>query len=177
MALKPQSYTLSRKRDQRRALLKGLAESLILHESIVTTTPKAKALRPYVEKLITRAKNNTVHNRRLLMTKLSTPEAIEKLLNEFGPRYKDRPGGYTRIKHEGWRRGDDARMSRISLVKDENSTPAQTEEEKKDSTKLAEKPATDPKAKAGKGTAKAADKPKAGPAAKPKKAPAKKDTA
>lgn len=177
MALKPQSYTLSRKRDQRRALLKGLAESLILHESIITTAPKAKALRPYVEKLVTRAKNNTVHNRRLLMTKLNTPEAINKLLNELGPRYKDRPGGYTRIKDEGWRRGDDARMSRISFIKDEKTTPVQTENEKQDSTKAAEKTTTSTEAGDGKDTGKETAKPKTKPAAKTKKTPVKKDTA
>lgn len=161
MALKPQSYTLSRTRDQRRALLKSLAESLIMHESIVTTKPKARALRPYVEKLITRAKDNTVHNRRLLMRKLSTQSSVNKLLNELGPRYKDRPGGYTRIKDEGWRRGDDARMSRISLIKDE-----QTQEPTKTDSVQKAAPATDKdKAK------KTSDKPSSKPATA-KKTPA-----
>lgn len=118
MALPAQRHKLSRTKDQRRALLKSLAESLIIHESITTTRPKAKALRPYIEKIITRAKEDTQHNRRQARKKLSTDEALTKLFGEVGPRFRERDGGYTRIESAGWRRGDNAEMARISLVED-----------------------------------------------------------
>jgi len=129
---------LSRERDQRRALMKSLAEALIAHESIVTTTTKAKVLRPYVEKLVTRAKENNVHARRMLKRKLSTDSAVEKLITEIAPRYTDRPGGYLRIERDGWRRGDDAPMSRIEFV-------ASSAEVKTDETPAADKKENAPK--------------------------------
>lgn len=117
-----QRAKLSRMRDQRRAMLKGLAESLITHESIVTTKPKAKALRPYIEKLVTRAKDDNQHNRRQAMKKLSTKESLNKLFTDIGPRFNSRNGGYTRIEPNGWRRGDDAEMARISFVETESTS-------------------------------------------------------
>ncbi len=136
MALPAQRNKLSRKRDQRRALLKGLAESLFIHESIVTTRPKARALRPYAEKLITKAKTDNQHNRRMVLRKISTKETLQKLFEEIGPRYADRPGGYTRIESAGWRRGDDAEMAKISLVDStgakEESVDAESKESEKD---------------------------------------------
>lgn len=178
MSLKPQSYTLSRKRDQRKALLKGLAESLILHESILTTAPKARALRPFVEKLITRAKVNNVANRRILISRLSTRQAVDKLLNELGPRYKDRNGGYTSIKSEGWRRGDDARMSRISLVKEDEPDTKTSEAAANSDTKAASKDKSEAKPTKTKAPAKTAAKPKPKTAGtKTKKSPAKKESA
>ena len=89
----------SREKDQRRALMQGLASSLILHEQIETTTAKAKSLRPFVEKLITTAKNDTVAARRTVSTRLGEPSAdfIKNLFTEVAPKYKERDGGYTRV--------------------------------------------------------------------------------
>ncbi len=103
------------KRDKRYALLASLCRALILQEKIKTTEIKAKEMRPYIEKLITRAKENTIHNRRVLTSRLSD-EVSKKLINEIGPRYKDRSGGYTRIIKLGPRFEDGARMAIIELV-------------------------------------------------------------
>ena len=87
-----------RETDQRRALMKSLARSLILHEKILTTETKAKALRPYVEPLVTRAKEDTVANRRLVASRVGNDaEIVTKLFKTLGPRYKERAGGYTRV--------------------------------------------------------------------------------
>lgn len=107
---------LSRKRNQRRALLKSLASALILKEKIKTTEAKAKEVAPFVEKQISRAKISSLVSRRLL-SKFFSPEIVKKLLNEIGPRYKDRPGGYTRIIKLGPRKSDGAKMAIIELVK------------------------------------------------------------
>ena len=108
---------LSRKRGQRRALLRGLASALILHERIRTTEAKAKEVRPLVERMITYThKNNALHARRLL-AKYTTDDVAKKLLNEIGPRYKERKGGYTRIIKMVPRERDAARMAIIELVK------------------------------------------------------------
>lgn len=87
-----------RETDQRRALMKSLARSLILHEKILTTETKAKALRPYLEPLVTRAKVDTVANRRLVASRVGNDaEIVTKLFKILGPRYKERAGGYTRV--------------------------------------------------------------------------------
>ncbi len=104
-----------RKKDQRRALLASLSRALILNEKIKTTEAKAKELQSFVEKLITRAKEDSIHNRRLLSGRLS-PEIADKLIKEIGPRYKDRPGGYTRIMKLGPRDEDGAKMVIIELA-------------------------------------------------------------
>lgn len=118
MATSTKITKLSRERDQRRALLKSLAESLILHESIVTTEAKARTLRPYVEKLVTKAKQDTGARRRLLRGRLNTDAAADKLFDSIAPRYQDRPGGYTRLAAAGRRRGDNTKLLRISFVED-----------------------------------------------------------
>lgn len=94
-----QNRTFGRPRNQRTALLRGLALSLLEHESIKTTEAKAKELRPYVEKLITKGKNDTVASRRLVLSSLGEPKAtvLKKLFGDFAKRYADRKGGYTRI--------------------------------------------------------------------------------
>jgi len=107
---------LSRKRDQKRALLKSLASALILKEKIKTTEAKAKEVSPLVEKQISRAKIGNLASRRLLANFFSPP-IVKKLVEEIGPRYKDRPGGYTRIIKLGPRKSDGARMTIIELVK------------------------------------------------------------
>jgi large subunit ribosomal protein L17 len=104
------------KTDQRKALLRSLALSLVIREKIQTTEAKAKELRPYVEKLITRSKNNTVANQRFLVTHVGTHGA-KKLLSDIGPKSKERAGGYTRIIKLPQRISDGSKMARIELVK------------------------------------------------------------
>ncbi len=107
---------LSRNKSQRKALLTSLMNSLFLHEKIKTTQAKAKELRVVAEKSITRAKQNTVFNRRVLARTLA-PESVKKLVDEIAPKYKARPGGYTRIIKLGPRKSDSARMVIIELIK------------------------------------------------------------
>lgn len=107
---------LDREVGPRRALLRNLATSVLIHEHVNTTLAKAKAVRPMVEKLITRGRVKTLHNRRELMKILMTETAVVKVLEELGPRYATRPGGYTRIIKLGTRKGDGAEMAQIQLV-------------------------------------------------------------
>ncbi len=99
-----------------RKLLSNLAAALIIEERITTTTARAKLLRPYVEKMITKARRGDLHARRLVLRKIQDTDVVTKLFDEVGPRYEDRPGGYTRIVKLGPRRGDGAEMSLIELV-------------------------------------------------------------
>ncbi len=112
-----------RERDQRAALIKGLAESLIIHESIETTLPKAKDLVPYVEKLITKAKKGDLHNRRLVVQSLSTVSTAHKLVDEIAPKLTGRVSGHLRIEKTALRRGDNAQLARVSFVDDLKSAP------------------------------------------------------
>ncbi|MGL9717516.1 MAG: 50S ribosomal protein L17 [Wolbachia sp.] len=109
---------LSRHTEHRLSMLKNLSISLINHEQIITTLPKAKELRPYMEKFITIAKNkNTLHGRRLLLSRLHNNRlAVDKLLNVLAGRYQDRKGGYSRIIKFNTRKGDCASMAVIELV-------------------------------------------------------------
>lgn len=107
---------LSRKRDQRKALLKSLAQSLILKEKIKTTEAKAKELAPFIGKQISRAKIDNIQSRRILK-KFFSEEIVKKLITEIAPRYKERKGGYTRIIKLGPRKSDGAKMAIIELVK------------------------------------------------------------
>ena len=107
---------LRRTSEQKLALMRNLATSLIESESIETTEAKAKELRPFVEKLITKAKSGTLHSRRLAGRHVQKREAADKLFREVGPSFATRPGGYTRILKLGHRRGDGADMARIELV-------------------------------------------------------------
>ena len=119
--------TFNRDTNARKALFVGLAKNLIEKEQIKTTLPKAKDLRRVVEKLITRAKNDTVANRRLTASELgnSSDKAVMKLFEVLGPRYAKRPGGYTRVLKAGFRYGDAAPMAIIELVdRDENAKKA-----------------------------------------------------
>jgi large subunit ribosomal protein L17 len=108
--------TLDRKVGPRTALLKNLAESVILYEKISTTKAKAHAVRPIVEKLITKAKVNTLATRRYLISSLYTKNAVNKLLEVLGPRFKERAGGYTRTTMVRNRVGDNAEEVVIELV-------------------------------------------------------------
>lgn len=107
---------LNRTSSHRKALLKNLANSLLNHEQIVTTLPKAKTLRPYVEKLITCAKKGGLHAQRLVISKQADKEIVKKLFGELKDRYQTRNGGYTRILKAGFRYGDNAPMAVIELV-------------------------------------------------------------
>ena len=107
---------LNRNSPQRNSLKKSLAISIIEHESIRTTLAKAKEIRGYLEPLVTLAKDNTVANQRLAYSKLRSKEAVAKLFDELGPRYKDRPGGYLRVIKRGLRNGDKAPSAQVEFV-------------------------------------------------------------
>ena len=107
---------LNRTHEHRKAMFSNMAGSLIEHEQIKTTLPKAKELRPIVEKMITLAKRGDLHARRLVSSKLKQDSYVEKLFNVLGSRYKERKGGYVRILKAGFRYGDMASMAIIELV-------------------------------------------------------------
>jgi large subunit ribosomal protein L17 len=107
---------LGRNSAHRKALMRSLATSLLKRERITTTVDKAKAVRPYVEKLITRAKENTVHNKREAARRIQDRKVLIKLFDDIGPRFKEHKGGYTRIMRVGLRPGDAAEMAIIELI-------------------------------------------------------------
>ena len=114
---------LNRNSSQRNSLKKSLAISIIEHESVRTTLAKAKEIRGFLEPLVTLAKDNTVANQRLAYSKLRSKEAVAKLFEELGPRYKDRPGGYLRVIKRGLRNGDKAPSAQVEFVdRQENSS-------------------------------------------------------
>lgn len=114
---------LHRERDQREALVKGLADSLVKYESIETTLPKAKEVVPYVEKLITKAKKGDLHSRRQVISDLQTLESAHKLVDEIAPKLKGRNSGHLRIERTRTRRGDNAQLARVSFVDDLKEAP------------------------------------------------------
>lgn len=114
---------LHRERDQREALVKGLADSLIKYESIETTLPKAKEVVPYVEKLITKAKKGDLHSRRQVISSLQTLESAHKLVDEVAPKLRGRDSGHLRIEKTRLRRGDNAQLARVSFVDDLKEAP------------------------------------------------------
>ena len=107
---------LGRKSGHRKAMLANMASSLILHKRIETTLAKAKALRVYIEPLITKSKDDTTHSRRTVFSYLKQKEAITELFRVIAPKIADRPGGYTRVLKLGFRQGDAADMAMIELV-------------------------------------------------------------
>ena len=108
---------LNRTREHRRAMLANMAVALLKHEQITTTLPKAKELRPYTEKLITLGKRGDLHARRIAISRLHGDKQLaDKLFSALAERYKDRPGGYTRVLRAGFRYGDSAPMAVIELV-------------------------------------------------------------
>ncbi|MEP4146914.1 MAG: 50S ribosomal protein L17 [Halioglobus sp.] len=107
---------LNRNSSHRKAMFRNMTNSLVEHELIKTTLPKAKELRGYAEPLITLAKKDSVANRRLAFDRTRSKEAVGKLFNELGPRYQERPGGYIRIMKCGYRTGDKAPMAYVELV-------------------------------------------------------------
>jgi large subunit ribosomal protein L17 len=118
-----QGRKFHRERDQRRALIKGLADSLVIHESIETTLPKAKEIVPYVEKLITKAKKGDLHSRRQVISSLQTIASAHKLVDEIAPKLKGRTSGHLRVEKTRLRRGDNAQLAKVSFVDDLKSAP------------------------------------------------------
>lgn len=129
---------LQRKTGHRKALLRNMAAALIKHEQILTTVPKAKELRPYIEKLVTLAKRGGLSNRRLAQARLLDETQLKKLFDVLAERYADREGGYTRVIKAGIRGSDAAPMAVIEFVdrdedaKGQDSGPVQAEEEYED---------------------------------------------
>jgi len=109
-------FKLKRDISARRALLRNLVTSVVMDERIETTIPKAKAAKPLVEKMITLAKEGTLHSRRQAASFLMTPESVKKLFDKLGPRFGQRNGGYTRIVRVGFRPGDGAEVCKLELV-------------------------------------------------------------
>lgn len=107
---------LNRTASHRKAMFANMSASLIKHEQIVTTLPKAKELRPIVEKLITLAKKGDLHSRRIAASRIGDEAMAKKLFDVLGPRYQDRQGGYTRVLKAGFRHGDNAPIAVIELV-------------------------------------------------------------
>lgn len=132
-----QGRKLGRERDQRRALIKGLATSLVEHTSIETTLPKAKELVRYIEKLITKAKKGDLANRRMVIAGLSTQAAAFKLVDEIAPQLKGRTSGHVRIERTRLRVGDGAQMAQVSFVDELKDQPKEAPK--------GEKPAAAPK--------------------------------
>src|SRR6202140_5500948 len=116
MRHKKSGYKLKRNISSRRALFKGLVTSVIEEERIITTVPKAKAVRPLVEKMITLAKDDTLHARRQAAAFIESPETVKKLFDKLGTRFGQRNGGYTRIVRLGPRKGDGAEPAMLELV-------------------------------------------------------------
>lgn len=121
---------LGRKSEHRKAMLSNMASSLILHKRITTTLAKAKALRSYIEPMITKAKEDSTHSRRLVFSQLQNKEAVSELFREIAQKIADRPGGYTRILKVGPRLGDNAEMCMMELV-DYNELMLEQKEEQK----------------------------------------------
>src|SRR6202046_1286759 len=116
MRHKVAGYKLKRNIGSRRALFRGLVTSVIEHERVITTVPKAKAIKPLVDNMITLAKRDTLHSRRQAAAFLETPAAVKKLFDKLGTRFGQRNGGYTRIVRLGWRKGDGAEVAKLELV-------------------------------------------------------------
>ncbi len=135
-------------RDQKRALLKSLATSLVLNESVVTTKPRARQMVPYFERLVTYAKKGNLAGLRLLRASLSTEAAAKKVQNDLAKRFAKRSGGYTRLSTYGWRAGDDAKLVKIELTE---KAPLKADAKSRPETK----PAVSPKPKAKVGSKKA----------------------
>lgn len=119
-------YTLGSNPSHQRLMLRTMAASLFEHERIRTTEAKAKALRPYAERLITKAKKGTVHNRRQVLSDIEDRAIVHKLFDDIGPRFAERNGGYTRILKLGHRSGDGAPMALIELVQGSSATTVES---------------------------------------------------
>jgi large subunit ribosomal protein L17 len=138
-----------RETDQRRALIKGLADSLVKYESIETTLSKAKEIVPYVEKLITKAKKGDLHNRRQVIASLQTVASAHKLVDEIAPKLGGRDSGHLRVERTRVRRGDNVQLARVSFVDDLKEAPVakKAAPAKAEAPVKATKPAAKPVAK------------------------------
>ncbi len=125
---------LNRTASHRKAMFANMASSLIEHEQIVTTLPKAKELRPIVEKLVTLAKKGDLNSRRIAIARTRNRDMSKKLFDVLGPRYKERQGGYIRIMKAGFRFGDNAPMAVIEFVDRDESAKGAIDHEKKETT-------------------------------------------
>ncbi len=145
-----QGTKFHRERDQREALIKSLAEALIIHGSITTTLPKAKAVVPYVEKLVTKAKKGDLHSRRQVIAGLQTVSTAHKLVDDIAPKLKGRTSGHFRIERADNRRGDNAEMAKVSFVDDLKEAPVAkaVASSKQQVASVAAKPKTTAKPKA-----------------------------
>lgn len=151
---------LGRTSSHRNAMFRNQLASLIASERIVTTLPKAKELRPIAEKLITLAKNDSVHARRQAARQVPSDELIAKLFDTIGPRFSTRPGGYTRIMKLGNRRGDSAEMAILELVERTEGADTPENTEKKAPAKKTSSKKAAPKAPASSNEPKSEEKPK-----------------
>ena len=154
---------LGRKSGHRKALLANLASSLILKKRISTTVAKAKALKPYLEPLVTKSKEDTTHNRRVVFSYLKDKNAVSELFRVIAPKIADRPGGYLRILHTGFRQGDAAEMALIEFVDFNEAALASGKKEEKKATRRsrAKKAAEAPAAEASAAEAQAEEAPAA----------------
>ena len=154
---------LGRQSGHRKSMLANMASSLILHKQIETTLAKAKALRTYVEPLITKSKEDTTHSRRVVFSYLKQKEAVSELFRVVAPKIADRPGGYTRIVKTGFRVGDAAEMAVMQLVDFSEAAAAPEKEVKKTSTRRggAKKAAAEGETPAKKAVSRKANSPKA----------------
>ena len=163
---------LSRNAPHRAAMLRNMAASLLRHETIKTTIPKAKELRRFVEPLITLGKKDSEANRRLAFSRLRDAEVVTKLFADLGPRFKARPGGYTRILHMAPRAGDNADMALMALVDRAVAVEAPAADEGKAKKSRAKKKTADAAAAEGATEAAAGEEPAKKPRARKKKAAA-----
>ncbi len=125
---------LGRKSGHRKALLSNLANSLILHKRITTTVAKAKALKSYLEPLVTKSKDDSTHSRRVVFSYLKDKTAVAELFRTIAPKIADRPGGYLRVLHVGFRQGDGAEMALVEFV-DFNEAALESKKEAKKTTR------------------------------------------
>src|SRR2546421_7482520 len=137
-------YKLKRDISDRRALLRNLVTSVIEHERVITTVPKAKAAKPLVEKMITLAKDDTLHARRQAASYLQTPASVKKLFDKLGTRFGQRSGGYTRVVRLGFRKGDGAEQAMLELVGSELVKPAAERAKRKEERLKAQREGREP---------------------------------
>ncbi len=127
---------LNRTASHRKAMFANMAAALINHEQITTTLPKAKELRPFVDKLVTLAKRGDLHARRIAISRVRDEAMVKKLFATIGPRYEDRHGGYTRVLRAGFRYGDDAPVAVIEFVDRDESAKGAEDRERRDAELL-----------------------------------------
>ena len=138
MRHRKQGRKLNRTQSHRKAMFKNMSVSLLTHEQIVTTLPKAKELRAVVDKLITLGKRGDLHARRQAASQLQSNEAVQKLFSTLAERYKERPGGYTRVLKAGFRYGDNAPMAVIELVDRDEDAKGKADRERMEAEEAVE---------------------------------------